>query len=96
VPISVVGKPALSWDGTNWVVVWRDTRRLTTAAHVYFTPWDGSSVARFPRERMSDMTALRFALSKMSAIARCYVRRRAAHARRIPRCVVIRPRRTAS
>lgn len=51
VPITIVGRPALSWDGRNWVLVWRDTRRLSgpvAISHVYGTPWDGTAAPRFP------------------------------------------------
>lgn len=48
-PISVVGVPALAWDGTSWVIVWRDTRRLGSAqAQVYAATWDGGLAVNPP------------------------------------------------
>lgn len=49
-PIAVVGKPALTWDGTSWVLVWRDTRRqwVGTQSHVYAARWDGGAETNPP------------------------------------------------
>lgn len=49
-PVTIVGRPALTWDGTKWGIAWRDTRRAgpTGGSHVWVTTWNGGSFVDFP------------------------------------------------
>lgn len=52
VPIAVVGRPGLSWDGSKWVVAWRDGRRFregNAGLYTFASAWDGGAQLEYPQ-----------------------------------------------